>query len=187
MDIGARYDAGDGQTGTGAEVAVGMRASGGALRFEAKARTLVMQGEEDYSETGASATVIVEPGSNGKGLRLSLSPRWGGADDSMDVFWQRDRGNGLQAFKREMERGWGVAGRVDYGMAVNGRRGDAATVRPFGEVDVVDDDNQRLRVGMAYELESDSERPLKFEISSERVERDVGTEQRYLLTAEGRF
>ena len=187
VDIGARYDAGDGQTGTGAEVAVGMRASGGALRFEAKARTLVMQGEEDYSETGASATVIVEPGSNGKGLRLSLSPRWGGADDSMDVFWQRDRGNGLQAFKREMERGWGVAGRVDYGMAVNGRRGDAATVRPFGEVDVVDDDNQRLRVGMAYELESDAERPLKFEISSERVERDVGTEQRYLLSAEGRF
>ena len=187
LDIGARYDAGDGQTGTGAEVAVGMRASGGALRFEAKARTLVMQGEEDYSETGASATVIVEPGSNGKGLRLSLSPRWGGADDSMDVFWQRDRGNGLQAFKREMERGWGVAGRVDYGVAVNGRRGDAATVRPFGEVDVVDDDNQRLRVGMAYELESDAERPLKFEISSERVEREVGTEQRYLLTAEGRF
>lgn len=187
VDIGARYDSGDGQTGTGAEVAVGMRASGGALRFEAKARTLVMQGEEDYSETGASATVIVEPGSNGKGLRLSLSPRWGGADDSMDVFWQRDRGNGLQAFKREMERGWGVAGRVDYGMAVNGRRGDAATVRPFGEVDVVDDDNQRLRVGMAYELESDAERPLKFEISSERVEREVGTEQRYLLSAEGRF
>ena len=187
VDIGARYDSGDGQTGTGAEVAVGMRASGGALRFEAKARTLVMQGEEDYSETGASATVIVEPGSNGKGLRLSLSPRWGGADDSMDVFWQRDRGNGLQAFKREMERGWGVAGRVDYGMAVNGRRGNAATVRPFGEVDVVDDDNQRLRVGMAYELESDADRPLKFEISSERVEREVGTEQRYLLSAEGRF
>ena len=186
VDVGGRHDGGDGQTGSGVEVAAGVRASGGSVRFEAKARTLAMHGAEGYSETGASATVVVEPGSNGTGLRLSLTPRWGGADDGMDVFWRKDAGNGLQAFQREMERGWGAAGRVDYGVAGQGRRGGEATLRPFGEVDVAED-NQRVRVGMAYHFQSPSDKPLKLELSSERVKQSAGTEQRVLLTAEGRF
>ena len=185
-DIGGRFDGGDGQTGGGIEVAAGVRASSPLVRFEAKARTLALHGADGYAETGASATVIVEPGEQGRGLRLSLAPRWGGADDAMDVFWRQDAGNGLRAFNREMERGWGVASRVDYGVAVAGRRGAAASVRPFGEVDLVDDDNRRMRVGMTYQLDS-MDRPLRFELSSERVEQPAGTEHRFLLSAEGRF
>ena len=185
-DIGGRFDGGDGQTGGGIEVAAGVRASSPLVRFEAKARTLALHGADGYAETGASATVIVEPGEQGRGLRLSLAPRWGGADDAMDVFWRQDAGNGLRAFNREMERGWGVASRVDYGVAVAGRRGAAASVRPFGEVDLVDDDNRRMRVGMTYQLDS-MDKPLRFELSSERVEQPAGTEHRFLLSAEGRF
>ena len=81
---------------------------------------------------------------------------------------------------------WGVASRVDYGVAVAGRRGAAASVRPFGEVDLVDDDNRRMRVGMTYQLDS-MDKPLRFELSSERVEQPAGTEHRFLLSAEGRF
>ena len=185
-DIGGRFDGGDGQTGGGIEVAAGVRASSPLVRFEAKARTLALHGADGYAETGASATVIVEPGERGRGLRLSLAPRWGGADDAMDVFWRQDAGNGLRAFNREMERGWGVASRVDYGVAVAGRRGAAASVRPFGEVDLVDDDNRRMRVGMTYQADS-MDKPLRFELSSERVEQPAGTEHRFLLSAEGRF
>ena len=185
-DVGGRFDGGDGQTGGGIEVAAGVRASSPLVRFEAKARTLALHGADGYAETGASATVIVEPGEQGRGLRLSLAPRWGGADDAMDVFWRQDAGNGLRAFNREMERGWGVASRVDYGVAVAGRRGAAASVRPFGEVDLVDDDNRRMRVGMTYQLDS-MDKPLRFELSSERVEQPAGTEHRFLLSAEGRF
>ena len=187
IDIGGRYDGGDGQTGAGVEVAAGVRASSSTVRFEAKGRTLVMAGDDGYTETGASASVVIEPGEKKTGLRVSLAPRWGGDADAMDVFWRKETNSGLQAFNREMERGWGVAGRVDYGIGVTGRRGGEASVRPFGEVDVAADDNRRIRIGMAYEVDSPVDKPLRFELSSERVERAAGTEHRLLLSAEGRF
>ena len=187
VEVAARFDGGDGQGGTGAEVAAGVRYQSAAASFEAKARALAMQGDEEYSETGASATLVVAPGGDrGRGLRLSVSPRWGGASDATDVFFQRDyaaraaqRHNTGAAYEE-----WRMNARVGYGMPLRGRAG---TVTPFAETDVAGASGKRTRVGFSYETKARHGAPMRFNVSGERVGDPRGTDHRLLLSAEGRF
>lgn len=192
VDVGARVDEGDGETGNGVEVAAGVRYGGKTVRFEAKARQLVMHDAEEYEESGASATLVVAPGSNGRGLSLSVAPRWGGAADATDALWRRDDAFSAANAAREAARGfqdgdarWGVAGRIGYGMPLKQRKG---TVTPFGEVDMASAEQQRTRVGVKYAIDRlGGDGAIQFEFSGERVERARGTEHRFSVTAQGRF
>ena len=187
LDVGARVDGGDGQTGTGVEVAAGIRFGGKTVRFEAKGRTLVMhEGEtdDDYSETGGSATLMVAPGTNGRGLSLSLSPRWGASADSTDQLWRNNGPVSARDF-HNVDASWGVAGRIGYGLPMKQRQG---TVTPFGEVNVAGAEQQRTKVGIRYAIDRlGGDSPMRFEFSGERVEREHGAEHRVMFTAEGRF
>ena len=192
VDVGARVDEGDGETGNGVEVAAGVRYGGKTVRFEAKARQLVMHDDEEYEESGASATLVVAPGSNGRGLSLSVAPRWGGAADATDALWRRDDAFSAANAAREAARGfqdgdarWGVAGRIGYGMPLKQRKG---TVTPFGEVDMASAEQQRTRLGVKYAIDRlGGDGAIQFEFSGERVERARGTEHRFSVTAQGRF
>ncbi len=188
LDVGARVDGGDGQTGTGVEVAAGIRFGGKSVRFEAKGRTLVMhEGEtdDDYSETGGSATLMVAPGTNGRGLSLSLSPRWGASADSTDQLWRNNGPVSARDFHNKVDASWGVAGRIGYGLPMKQRQG---TVTPFGEVNVAGAEQQRTKVGIRYAIDRlGGDSPMRFEFSGERVEREHGAEHRVMFTAEGRF
>ena len=187
LDVGARVDGGDGQTGTGVEVAAGIRFGGKSVRFEAKGRTLVMhEGEtdDDYSETGGSATLMVAPGTNGRGLSLSLSPHWGASADSTDQLWRNNGPVSARDF-HNVDASWGVAGRIGYGLPMKQRQG---TVTPFGEVNVAGAEQQRTKVGIRYAIDRlGGDSPMRFEFSGERVEREHGAEHRVMFTAEGRF
>ena len=187
LDVGARVDGGDGQTGTGVEVAAGIRFGGKSVRFEAKGRTLVMhEGEtdDDYSETGGSATLMVAPGANGRGLSLSLSPRWGASADSTDQLWRNNAPVSARDI-HQVDTSWGVAGRIGYGLPMKQRQG---TVTPFGEVNVAGEEQQRTKVGIRYAIDRlGGDSPMRFEFSGERVEREHGAEHRVMFTAEGRF
>ena len=187
LEVAARFDGGDGQGGTGAEVAAGLRYQSTAVSFEAKARTLAMQGDEEYSETGASATLVVAPGGDGgRGLRMSVSPRWGGASDATDVFFARDYA--ARAAQRHKNGAaydeWRMNARVGYAMPLRGRAG---TVTPFAETDVAGAGGKRARVGFSYETKAGSGSPVRFDVSGERVRDERGTEHRVLLGAQGRF
>ena len=187
LDVGARVDGGDGQTGTGVEVAAGIRFGGKSVRFEAKGRALVMhEGEtdDDYSETGGSATLMVAPGTNGRGLSLSLSPHWGASADSTDQLWRNNGPVSARDFHK-VDASWGVAGRIGYGLPMKQRQG---TVTPFGEVNVAGAEQQRTKVGIRYAIDRlGGDSPMRFEFSGERVEREQGAEHRVMFTAEGRF
>ena len=188
VEVAARFDGGDEQSGTGAEVAAGVRYQGPTVSFEAKARTLAMHEAEGYSETGASATLVVSPrGNDGRGLRLSVSPRWGGTAEATDAFFQRDyaaraaqRHNaGTTAYDE-----WRANARVEYGMGLRGRTG---TVTPFAETDVGGAGGKRARLGFSYETKARHGAPVRVNVSSERVQDARGTEHRLLIGAEGRF
>ena len=186
LEVAARFDSGDGPSGTGAEVAAGVRYQSPTVSFEAKARTLAMHGADGYSETGASATLVVAPSGN-RGLRLSVSPRWGGASEATDVFFRRDyaaqmarRGGASRAEAAYSE--WRMNARVGYGMALRGRGG---TMTPFAETDL-SGTGKRARMGFSYETQARSG-PLRFDVASERAKHARGSEHRLLLTAEGRF
>ena len=185
LDIGGRYDGGDGQTGFGVEVAAGVRYRSATVGFEAKARTLAMHSADDYSETGASAMLMVTPGTGGKGLRFSVAPRWGGAADGQELFWNQDdvfRDNVAGNEHRRSRDKWGVAARVGYGFGL--RRGKGA-VAPFVEYDLNQRDRKETRFGIGYVAERD--RRMQFDVSGARVSSPHGTEQRWLLTLHGRL
>ena len=185
LDLGGRFDGGDGQTGFGVEVAAGVRYRSATVGFEAKARTLAMHSADDYSETGASAMLMVTPGTGGKGLRFSVAPRWGGAADGQELFWNQDdvfRGNVAGNEHRRSRDKWGVAARLGYGFGL--RRGKGA-VAPFVEYDLNQRDRKETRFGIGYVAERD--RRMQFDVSGARVSSPHGTEQRWLLTLHGRL
>ena len=79
LRVGARADGGSGLTGTGMEVAGGLRYAGEWIEFEAQARWLAAHSESSHKEYGGNARLVVKSRPDGAGLRLSLSPSWGQA------------------------------------------------------------------------------------------------------------
>ena len=75
--LSARQDGGAGQTGTGLELAGGLRMRGGRVRLIAQGRMLALHSAAGYQERGASVTASVGAGPQQRGLALSVTPRWG--------------------------------------------------------------------------------------------------------------
>ena len=88
LEVGARWDGGDGETGAGMELGGGLEWSlpSRGLSVEARGRTLVAH-EGDVEEWGVSGSARLSPGSGGRGLSLSLSPRWGAAESGLARLW----------------------------------------------------------------------------------------------------
>ena len=112
LEVAARYDGGDGETGGGAEV-------GGALRYrnpatgltaDGRIRALMGQGG-DYEEWGISGTIRVAPGTDGQGLSFSLRPGYGDSGSGIQELWR----HGLTADE--------TATTDDYAMKLDARVG----------------------------------------------------------------
>ena len=185
IDFGGRWDGGDGATGGGGEIAGGIRYRGPLGGFEVKGRTLVQHGAEGYSESGVAATLFMAPRVDGRGLRLSLTPRRGIAE-SADRFWETAYGLRPLYTDRRADRKWTLDGRIGYGFSLRTRSG---TVTPFGEAQAAGSHRGRARVGVSYELDSASgDRPFRFEVSLERNERLARRGgHRFVMSVEGRF
>ena len=81
VQLGARWDGGDGQTGGGLEVVTGLRASTARLDLEGRGRWLSAHAAAGYQEYGVTARLAVRPRPDGTGLRAVLAPRWGAAGE----------------------------------------------------------------------------------------------------------
>ena len=77
LQVGARADGGDGETGGGLELVAGLRYAGERVDFEARVRGLAARSDGDHEEYGGMARLEVRPREDGSGLRLSLAPSWG--------------------------------------------------------------------------------------------------------------
>ncbi|MDE0453574.1 MAG: hypothetical protein OXI90_17640 [Gammaproteobacteria bacterium] len=183
IDIGGRYDGGDGATGGGLEMAGGFRYRGPMVGFEMKARALAMHTDESYSEEGVKATLIVGPDGR-RGFRVLLSPRWGGTAESMDIFSYR--GHPLAGSLHGGNRGWGLGTRISYGFDMRRRPG---TIMPYWELDLSRDAYRQARLGVSYELASAfAGMPHRLELSSESTENDRhGSIMRFLLSGQAHF
>ena len=164
-EAAARRDGGDGLEGTGLEVVGGIRYEAPRLQVEARGRWLASHTEEGAEESGMSVTARMGPGAHGRGLWLSLSPRWGAGTGSAESLW----GEGLpepagtpqgDAAALEMRVGYGL-GAAPYGLP--------GLVTPFAEtvLSAGPGDDRRLRLGARFEA---SRLALGVELSGERVE-----------------
>ena len=94
-NVYVRRDGGAGQTGSGIEVATGLRTVLGIVRLDARARMLALHSAAGYGEQGAALTLTVGQ-QGGEGFALSVSPRWGDAAISTGALWNAPLGRGPQ-------------------------------------------------------------------------------------------
>ena len=110
LELGVRWDGGDGETGAGVEAGGGLEWSLPGLTLAAQGRTLAAH-EGDVKEWGVSGSARLSPGTGGRGLSFELAPRWGASESGLGRLWED-----------------GVAGRT------SSSAGDAARARLEGEV-----------------------------------------------------
>ena len=115
IEAGMRRDGGDGDTGTGVEIAGGLRYADPAtgLTIESRARTLLGHGG-DYEEWGVSGTIRLDPGTGGRGLAFSVEPAWGHTAGGVQRLWKSDAIGGAAPADRAGGR---MAAEVGYGLA----------------------------------------------------------------------
>ena len=149
LELGARWDSGDAETGLGAEL-------GGALAYtntrlglsmEASGRYLLTHEEESFEEWGASVSACVSSGGDGTGLALTLTPVWGNAASGVDALWGADgrtrvEGMGLAAPR---SASW-QPDRLDLGLRY-GSDTPHGLLSPFGEVGLQGSDTYSMRLG----------------------------------------
>ena len=166
MEVAGRYDGGD-DGEAGLELSPGMyiaRPDTG-FGFELRGRALVLHSAENYEEYGLSATASVTPRSDGTGLSLSLSPRWGDDAGGADTLW-RDDSFGLLGSPSNDRNTMSLDARVGYGVrAMNG------LLTPFSEFGLRDEDSQYWRVGARFNRIHTDPGTLSLEVSGERRER----------------
>ena len=97
LELGLRHDGGDAETGTGVEVGGSVRYADAAsgLSVEARGRTLIAHEASGFEEWGASASVRLDPGAEGRGLSFSLAPSLGAASNGVDRLWSLQDARGL--------------------------------------------------------------------------------------------
>ena len=146
VEVAARYDGGDGETGGGAEV-------GGALRYrnpatgltaDGRIRALMGQGGS-YEEWGISGTVRVAPGTDGQGLSFSVSPGYGDSGSGIQELWRHgltadEATTDDYAMKLDARVGYG------YGFTLNQHHG---VLTPYSEMTRGTTDSYRMGLNWA--------------------------------------
>ena len=123
LNVSFRSDGGDGETGSGVEIAGGLRIAQPGFAIDAQFRTLASSGVDDYSETGFSATATVNPGQTATGFSMSVTPRWGADSHGTDLLWNDSmQMNSLDQYVMSdafsAEETFMVSSKMSYGLTV---------------------------------------------------------------------
>ena len=177
----ARGDWGDGATGTGLELAAGVRFRNlpRRLGIDAGIRALAAHSAEDAAEQSANVTFSILPKADGTGWRASLAWRRGAGNARLDALGGIAPWTAPSASLPGAERRWIAESRLGYGIRL--RRGFAT---PFVEFDA-GHSRRGARFGVGHEF-GDRARGLVFEWGIEPS--SFGSAgSRILLEALGRF
>ncbi len=174
LELGARQDGGDAETGAGVEVGGGVAYSDYAsgLSVEVRARKLVAHADSGYREWGMSVAARLDPGERGRGPSFSLSSRMGASSSAAERLWGAPDARGL-APGGEFEAGRGLTAEAGYGI---GLFGDRFTGTPNVGIGMSDGGVRDYRIG--WRLTSAVRGDPGFEVSLDaiRKEADYGNE-----------
>ena len=149
LELGARWDGGDAETGLGMELGGGLSYTNTRLGLEidARGRYLLMHEDSGYEEWGASVMARTSSDPDGEGLSLSFAPTWGRAASGIDRLWgggQARHPGGLRTVNPRSSS-W-IPQRVELKLGY-GSDTILGLLAPFGELSMVVADVQRLRLG----------------------------------------
>ena len=155
--VGGRHDSGDGDTGSGVELAGGVRYdTEGRVSLEAKARLLSLHSAESYEENGFSISAMVRPRADGSGMSLALSSYLG---TGMNGTGQSplEQGYGYQGsvenFGYDRDT-WGMDAQLGYTLRVQRLDG---LLTPFARFDMAGNDGRGMQLGLRYNLDNPGE------------------------------
>ena len=190
LEVGAREDGGDGQTGVGAEVGGTLRYAnpGGRLTIEGKARVLVV-GKGEAKEWGLSGVVNFRPSADGHGLSLRMTPGYGVTASGMQQLWQQGLANGPGADSQGSSRynySPSLNIRLDYG--IDAPRGlgltsnaESGLMTPYTEM--IFGNTNTYRLGLQWQ----GSRMLDLKLVTERQETLTTDDHRIYLMGEINF
>ena len=174
VEVAARFDGGDAETGAGAEAGAGLGYvhEGIGLSVDARGRALVAHQASSFREWGASVAVRLRPSGEAGGLSFTLEPSWGNAASGVATLWREGSAAGVPGVPLggspspaggvPLASGRASASRlhmeVDYAIVL----ADGGRVAPFGRWAVEGGSGRRLNVGVRLSvLEAADARPLR--------------------------
>ncbi len=139
-------DGGDGQTGTGLEAAVRLAIASPDSRIgmDLSGNWLVLHSDDRRREWGAGLQATLRPDVGGRGLSLSLGPRWGVSAGTLDALGSGDAFPGTDARADRAS----MAARAAWGAGVEG----GGLLTPFLELDLNGGETGRRRYSAGAEL-----------------------------------
>ena len=146
VEVGMRYDGGDGETGSSIETGGGVlyADSASGLTLEGRART-VLAHSGDYEEWGVSGLLRLDPGAQGLGFSVSLRPSWGQTASGVQRLWE----TGVTGLAANDQTGR-VKARIGYGFGAPwGGRG---LLTPYTDVSLSGEGSRRLSLGGHYKI-----------------------------------
>ena len=174
LEVGARFDGGDGETGAGVEVGGGLSYADSGLAVEARGRVLVLHGG-NYGEWGLSGLFQYDPGTAGHGLMVSVRPAWGATVSGVAGLWEHGT---LDLLGGNNPAGGRVEAEIGYGLSVFGAAG---VLTPYAGATLTGAGTGSLSLGGRLQLAP------AFEVSLEalRQQSDLDTTPEHGLTLEG--
>ena len=149
VGVGLRHDAGDGRTGTGAEISGGLLYAYPALRLtmESRGRVLLAHGG-DYDDWSVSGRVTLAPGMAGQGLAVTLAPTYQTTTSASGLaqLWEQGTANRPAPSGPTTPQGL-MEATVAYGLPV----GDHL-LTPYGGMTLGAADARTYRLGSRFSL-----------------------------------
>ena len=163
LEVGARFDDGDGETGGGAEVGGSVRYHNPAKRVTADGRVRALLGHGGgYEEWGIQGSVALHPGADGQGFSFSVSPGYGDSNSGIQELWRKGLSAEADATADDAD-GYAMKldARLGYGFDFAMRTHDGV-LTPYSELTHGTTDSYRMGVnwktGSRFDLNLLSER-----------------------------
>ena len=186
LELGALADAGDAETGAGAEVGAGLAYQHpGGLDIQARGHMLLTHEEREFEQWGASLAITFDWGAQGEGLFFVLAPTWGAPSTGAEGMWETTRV--AETFlSGETELGMNLDTRVGYGMNLPNGHG---LLTLFGEMGKPTGAPPHLRLGTQLARLDTHRSAVNLEIFGERMGAGPGAEPAYgiVINARGGF
>ena len=179
IEAGIRRDAGDAEEGVGFEIGGGLTYQGAGITIEGKVRTLVAHDDSAYEEWGASASVRIDPGNDGRGMSLTIAPTWGSAASEAEQLWSTRTAEDLvgnaqfEAESRlDAELGYGIGGPHGLGL-----------LTPYAGLTLADGAQRTMRTGLRWKASQST----TIGLEASREESDGSAANALMLRLSARF
>ncbi len=145
LEVGGRFDGGDGATGIGVEVGGGVTWADPGLGLTAAAggRALVLR--DNYGEWGLSGLLQLDASPAGHGLSMSVRPTWGVTASGVNGLWK----HGAVDLPPGRRPGGRVEAEIGYGLPAFGMTG---VLTPFAQAALTGAGARTLSLGGRLEL-----------------------------------